>query len=112
MVEKDSAVWDEYKLINFIPKPIQNLFVEDARFLYGDLSANKLHIVLIPAPEPMHVGHRIRKVEIANPDWYSKLYHQYVHFRRDRSLKALERIIKKVRQRKLKKHHFPLYPSL
>jgi len=88
--------WDEYQPIRLLPEAITNLFSAEAGFLYQDLSANKLRIILIPAPDPRHVGHKVRAVEVPNPEWYSKLYHAYPpHFRRDRSLRALERLILK-----------------
>ena len=43
----------------------------------------------------MYPSHKIRVVEERNPAWYSKLYYQYSYFRRNRSLRALERIVNK-----------------
>lgn len=84
--------WNEYLSLSVLPKEINAIFREEASFLHADLLEHKLRVILIPAPEPQHYDHKIRVVEIANPQWYSKLYNQFVHFRRDRSLRALERL--------------------
>ena len=87
--------WDEYQPIRLLPGKISNAFSKQAQYLYDDLAANKLHVVLVPAPAPMHYGHMVRRVETLNPEWYSALYAENPHFRRDRSFSALERIIDK-----------------
>ena len=86
------VAWNEFQPIAILPKRIQGYFVKDACFLRDDLLENKLKVILVPAPEERHTNHMIRVAETANPSWYSKLYAQNFYFRRDRSLRALERI--------------------
>ncbi len=87
-------VWDADKPIRYWPAPIRKYFKEEAKFLYHHLELNKLKIILIPAPEQKHCGHKIRVVDQSNPEWYSELYQSLAHFRRDRSLRSLQRISK------------------
>ena len=75
-----------------LPESIRGFYVEEADFLYQDLRANRLEVILVPAPEPKHCGHMIRAVANRNPDWYRELYSTHSHFRRDLSLRALDRI--------------------
>ena len=84
--------WNPKQPIIFLPEGIRGYYVQEANFLINDLQEHKLKIVLAEAPEPKFEGHKIRVVESRNPEWYSKLYHSYDYFRRDRSLRALERI--------------------
>ena len=88
-------IWDEYQPTSLLPTLVSSVFSKQARFLYDDLAANKLHVVLVPAPDPRHYSHMIRRVETLNPEWYSDLYSENPHFRRDRSFSALERIMGK-----------------
>ena len=53
-----------------------------------------MEVILVPAPEPRHYDHRIRKVVSRNPKWYRELYGSNKNFRRDRSFNALIRIKK------------------
>jgi len=87
-------VWDADKPISYWPAAIRKYFRDEAKFLYHHLEQNKLKIILIPAPEQKHCGHKIRMVDQYNPQWYSELYHSLPHFRRDRSLRSLQRIDK------------------
>ncbi len=91
----EGCEWDEFRPISILSKGIRDYFVGDALLLKQDLLAHKLRIILIPAPEQKHCGHKIRAVETENPAWYSNLYSQIPYFRRDRSLCALERIVLK-----------------
>jgi len=86
--------WNPDRPIKEFPEDIRESFVGEAEYLFNDLKSNKLTVVLAPAPEPKHCGHMIRVAESQNPRWYSDLYHSYEHFRRDRSLRALDRIRK------------------
>lgn len=88
----ERGVWDFDTSIDRLPKQISKLFSKCADDLYNELKCNKTRVVLIPAPEPRFDGHKIRMVENYNPDWYSNLYYAYQHFRRDRSLRSLDRI--------------------
>lgn len=91
----EGGEWNEFRSISILPNGIQDYFVDYAHLLKQDLLTHKLRIILIPAPEQKHCGHKIRKVETENPAWYSSLYSSIPHFRRDRSLCALERIVLK-----------------
>src|SRR3989339_1829161 len=71
---------------------VQQMFSNEANFLLDDLIQHKLSVGLVDAPEPQHPNHKIRTVLIYNPSWYSELYHNHPHFRRDRSIRALTRI--------------------
>ncbi len=84
--------WTPKEPIIFLPEGIRIYYIREAKFLINDLQEHKLKVVLVEAPEPKFDGHKIRIVESRNPEWYSKLYHSYSSFRRDRSLRALERI--------------------
>ena len=84
--------WDGKKRVSELPHSIKEIFLSEAQYLYNELSKNILEVVLVPAPVRKHPYHMIRKVENRNPDWYQQLYSEYQHFRRDRSLNALERI--------------------
>lgn len=84
--------WNPDQSLSNLPEAIKELFVEDAQFLLTELKTNKLEVILIDAPEPKYPGHKIRTSENSNPPWYKVLYNTYPHFRRDRSIKALERI--------------------
>ena len=84
--------WNYKQPINYLPEKIKNLFVEQANYLLHELENNKLKVVLVPAPDPHHIGHMIRSVEERNPGWYRELYHSYSHFKRNRSIEAIKRI--------------------
>ena len=84
--------WNPNRPINELPNNIRKFYVEHADFLYNDLRLNRLDVILIHAPEPMHCNHKIRFVQNENPLWYSELYRSNPHFRRDRSLRSLNRI--------------------
>ena len=84
--------WSFKQSIKQLPDLLQDFFVEEAEILLIDLETNRLEISLAVAPEPKFEGHKIRVVDNKNPYWYSNLYWDYYHFRRDRSVKALNRI--------------------
>ena len=86
--------WDSFSPVKLLPDNIRDLFTEEAGYLLHDLNNNRLEVVLISAPDPRFSGHKIRAIQNENPEWYKQLYHSYKHFRRDRSLKALNRIRK------------------
>lgn len=52
--------------IRLLPENIRLWFVEDAKYLLNDLQNNRLTMVLVPAPEPKHVGHMIRVADSQN----------------------------------------------
>lgn len=86
-------MWKPDRPIIELPRSICRLFADDAAVLLADLEESWLCVVLGDAPEPKHSGHKIRLVENMNPPWYRELYHANHHFRRDRSLAALARIM-------------------
>lgn len=68
-----------------------------------ELEANRLEVVLIPAPEKRHVGHCVRAVQDANPEWYRKFCAEYpsarkgtrirTRIKRQATINALKRIL-------------------
>lgn len=87
-----SDKWSPSKPVSLLPAHIRDYFVDRAELLYDELYSRKLTVVLAPAPEPRHAGHMVRVVEETNPNWYSDLYCENVGFRRDLSLRSLDRI--------------------
>lgn len=85
--------WTPKDPILLLPEKIRSYYVQEAKFLIDDLTANKLKVVLVPAPEPKFQGRKIRVVESQNPEWYRELYLLHNYFRRDSSFRALERIV-------------------
>ena len=61
--------------------------------LHTDLMKNYLQVTLVPAPYPMHHGHKIRMAVNRNPKWYRDIYGD-LEVKRDRIVSSLERIIK------------------
>ena len=89
-----NKMWTSKKSTRELPREIRKYFIEEAKFLHNDLKQNKLSVSLIDAPYPRFEGHKIRVVNSRNPEWYSSMYQSYFHFRRDRSLRALDRLRK------------------
>ena len=87
-----NEIWTPKNPTREIPTDIRKYFIEEAKFLHSDLKQNKLSVVLVPAPYERFEGHKIRVVNSRNPEWYSEMHGQYSHFRRDRSLRALNRL--------------------
>lgn len=58
-----------------------------------ELQNQKLEIVLVDAPKPKHIGHKIRIVQTENPEWYRYYYANFPNVRRDRTLIRLEKMI-------------------
>lgn len=50
-------------------------------YMLHELERNYHEVVLIPAPEPMHSGHKIRALQYANAAWYSKFAQENVSIR-------------------------------
>ena len=78
--------------INELSFKSRKMYTEEAKSLLDELENNRLTVILIPAPSPQHTSHMIRYIENQNPDWYKNLYHSHSGFRRDLSLRALDRI--------------------
>ena len=87
--------WNPQRPLGELPETIADHFRMEANFLQGDLDANRLVVVLIPAPEPQFSGHMIRAVESHNPTWYSDMYWSIPWWRRDRCTRALKRLVEK-----------------
>ena len=85
-------MWTPDEPLCELPAKIRRYYREHAEYLYYDLKENKLKIGLKPAPIPKYAGHKVHIVETWNPQWYSDLYWSRSSFRRDLSLRALERI--------------------
>ncbi|MBT4651061.1 hypothetical protein HOC13_00910 [Candidatus Woesearchaeota archaeon] len=85
--------WDPKKKLAYWSEETQKPFRKQAEQLLSDLTHNQLRVILIPAPRPQFSGHKVRAVESVNPEWYQELYAFHKHFRRDRSERALERIV-------------------
>lgn len=93
---REKANWDPRKPIKDLDsEQIQDIFSEHAGKLYQDLRKNKLEVVLADPPEPRFEGHKIRQVENENPQWYKDLFHSIPNFNRNRSERALDRIVEK-----------------
>lgn len=86
-------MWTPSQPIKELPSDLCCLFREHAEWLYTDLESHKLQIGTAPIERPRFQGHRKRVVLVPNPEWYSELYWAIAHFRRDRSLRALDRIM-------------------
>jgi hypothetical protein len=58
----DSRTWTRYATLRE---------KELSRKMLFELEERWLHVVLIPAPEPCYSGHKVRRVVMQNPKWYS-----------------------------------------
>jgi hypothetical protein len=76
--------------ISELPKQLRNMYQGYAKFLLGDLVSNTPSVILVPAPDPRHSGHKVRKS--LNPKWYLGLYNNAPYCKRQRVLDALTRI--------------------
>ena len=68
--------------------------ITEAKGMLDELRTNCLRVVLIPAPYPQFIGHKIRSAETQNPDWYRKMFYDLGHIDRKRVIRTLEKIIK------------------
>ena len=84
--------FDVEKPIKFLPEDVASMFRLEAKWLYRDLTENLLKVVLRPAYQERYNGHMIRVVESQNPQWYREIYHSTPNFKRQRTLRSLERI--------------------
>jgi hypothetical protein len=50
-------------------------------YMLDELERNYHEVVLIPAPEAMHSGHKVRALQYANAAWYSKFAQENVSIR-------------------------------
>lgn len=63
--------------INTLPQQVQQSFKDTAEYLLNDLAMYHLETVLVPAPEPKHIGHMVRMPINRNAGWWSELYSNY-----------------------------------
>jgi hypothetical protein len=47
------------------------------RSMYEELRRTRLSVVVVPAPDPKHQGHKIRVVDEQNPWWYREICSRY-----------------------------------
>src|SRR3989338_7794172 len=85
-------LWNPEKRLSYLSEPTWGYFREDAKILLHELEENRLEVVLIPAPDPQHHGHKIRAVQNSNPSWYRTLYWEKPRIYRYLSLPSLQRI--------------------
>lgn len=65
-----------------------------AKRLHADLDADRLSVVLVPAPRQSFEGHKVRAVERRNPPWYRKFFGaRRCGVKRGRVIRALERVL-------------------
>ncbi len=77
-----------------LPERIRTYFVEEASHLLYDLENHTQQIVLVPIDNPpVHQRQKRRSETCGNPEWYSQLHRNILHFRRNWTKKALSRII-------------------
>jgi hypothetical protein len=67
--------WDPGLPLVHYPAPVPELFSEQACLMLRELREQYLSVVLVPAPRPMHAGHKIRVADNRNPEWYRRLWH-------------------------------------
>lgn len=70
---------------------IAELFQVHAGALLFELQEHYLNVVLVPAPDPKFIGHKIRATDNHNPTWYRELYEDQ-RIRRRFVARSLERI--------------------
>ena len=85
-------MWEADKPISELPDSVRDEFAAEAKYLLDELGRRRLEVILIPAPEPRHIGHKIRSVENTNPPWYRELFRTHPSVERKNVVKALERI--------------------
>lgn len=69
--------WDPSKPIYELPPDIASYFRIEAIILERELREQYLEVVLKDAPNPKHVGHKVRTVANENPSWYIALCKVY-----------------------------------
>ena len=71
---------------------IQTTVIAEAGLMLDELEEFFLRVELLPAPEPMHVGHMVRTVTNQNPEWYKYAWRTLGSSSRQRIKGALRRI--------------------
>lgn len=78
-------MWGPTQKIIELPKEIQKEYIFEAKNRLTSLDNIQLKVELYDAPEPKHIGHKIRRAQEHNPDWYSELFQAYAHITTYRS---------------------------
>jgi len=94
MVEKE--MWTPSKRLAYLPYFPRELFIEEGTRLYEELLNNRLEIVLVSAPIQKHTNHKIRSVQLHNPEWYSQIYSAHNRGKRKMLEKSLWRIVNRL----------------
>ncbi len=72
---------------------IRTVVLAEAEIMLGELEEFYLHVELLPAPEPMHTGHKVRTVVNENPAWYKYAWGILRNSNRERIKRTLARIV-------------------
>lgn len=75
---------------------LKEVLAYEAKLLLADMLENPMIVVLMPAPEPRHSGHMVRRVISRPPSWYMDRFYRgrgRKTFKRKRFLRALQRVI-------------------
>lgn len=90
--------WKPSEPVAHAPEQLQEAIRAEAAYLLQELQERYLRVILAPAPEPQHCGHKIRSVEQRNPQWYRNLWHAHAYRRRGRKWRAkIDSVIKRTR---------------
>lgn len=46
--------------------------------MYNELNNAHFDVILVPAPVPMFSGHKVRMVNVSNPQWYKDICSQFI----------------------------------
>lgn len=60
-----------------LSKAERRLFMRIANYLLDELARGSHEVVLIPAPDPQHSGHKIRMIQSHNARWYREFADQF-----------------------------------
>lgn len=74
---------------------LQEVIALEAKAMIREMRDHPMQVVLMPAPDPQHVGHMIRVVVSRPPDWYMDRFYRgkgRKTFKRHRFLDALKRV--------------------
>jgi hypothetical protein len=88
----EKEMWTPEKKLSYLPIFPRELFVQEGIILYNEFLNSGLEVRLHPAPVQTHVDHKVRIVEMHNPQWYSSVYDSHNRPRRKSLEKSLWRI--------------------
>jgi len=60
-----------------LPRPFARDINEALQSMLYQLQSQHLDVILVPAPVPKFVGHKIRVVNTQNPEWYRFYFQQF-----------------------------------